>query len=60
MSVTAPSGFVAAGVSAGLKASGARDVALVVNLGPRADCAAVFTANRCVANPVLWSREVVR
>lgn len=60
MSVTAPAGFRAAGVTAGLKTSGAPDLALVVNDGPTFDSASVFTANRCQANPVLWSREVVR
>ncbi len=60
MSVTAPRGFRAAGVAAGLKSSGGKDVALVVNDGPRHDSASVFTANRCKANPVLWSEQVVR
>jgi glutamate N-acetyltransferase/amino-acid N-acetyltransferase len=60
MSVTAPAGFVAAGVSAGLKSTGARDLALVVNEGPDHHAATVFTANRCKANPVLWSQEVVK
>lgn len=60
MSVTHPAGFTAAGVPAGLKASGAKDLALVVNQGPTYDSATVFTANRCKANPVLWSQEVVR
>ena len=59
MSVTGPAGFRAAGVAAGLKSSGGRDVALVVNDGPRFDSASVFTANRCKANPVLWSERVV-
>jgi len=60
VSVTTPAGFTAAGVPAGLKSSGAKDVALVVNTGPRFDSASVFTANRCKANPVLWSQEVVK
>ena len=60
MSVTHPAGFVASGVSAGLKSYGGLDVALVVNQGPRFDCASVFTSNRCKANPVLWSEQVVR
>jgi len=59
VSVTTPQGFRAAGVAAGLKSTGARDVALVVNDGPRHDSASVFTANRCKANPVLWSEQVV-
>jgi glutamate N-acetyltransferase/amino-acid N-acetyltransferase len=60
MSVTQPQGFRASGVVAGLKSSGGKDVALVVNDGPRHDSASVFTANRCKANPVLWSQEVVK
>ncbi len=59
MSVTYPQGFVAAGVTAGLKSSGKPDVALVVNEGPRTDAAAVFTSNRVFAAPVAWSREAV-
>lgn len=59
MSVTAAKGFRAAGVSAGLKASGRPDVALVVNEGPTHVAAAVFTSNRFAAAPVLWSRQVV-
>lgn len=54
-----PQGFRAAGVAAGLKSSGARDVALVVNDGPSDAAAAVFTSNRCKANPVLWSERVI-
>ncbi|PPF10100.1 bifunctional glutamate N-acetyltransferase/amino-acid acetyltransferase ArgJ [Rathayibacter rathayi] len=60
MSVTAAAGFRAAGVVAGLKSTGARDVALVQNLGPLQSAAAVFTSNRCKANPVLWSEQVIR
>jgi glutamate N-acetyltransferase/amino-acid N-acetyltransferase len=59
MSVTAAKGFRAAGVRAGLKKSGAPDVALVVNDGPLAVAAGVFTANRFKAAPVLWSQQVV-
>ena len=60
MSVTHPAGFTAAGVPAGLKSTGAKDMALVVNTGPTFDSASVFTANRCKANPVLWSQEAVK
>lgn len=59
MSVTAAGGFRAAGVAAGLKLSGGRDVALVVNDGPSDAAAAVFTRNRVQAAPVLWSRQAV-
>ncbi|MGE5827970.1 MAG: bifunctional glutamate N-acetyltransferase/amino-acid acetyltransferase ArgJ [Micromonosporaceae bacterium] len=60
MTVTAPKGFRAAGVAAGLKASAGPDVALVVNDGPDATAAGVFTANRVKAAPVLWSQRVLR
>ncbi len=60
MTITHPKGFRASGVAAGLKSSGAPDVALVVNDGPRFDSASVFTSNRCKANPVLWSQEAVK
>ena len=59
MSVTTPRGFRAAGVTAGLKASGRPDLALVVNDGPDHHAAAVFTSNRVEAAPVTWSRTVV-
>lgn len=60
MSVTAPAGFAAAGVAAGLKSTGAPDVAVVVNRGPLKVGAAVFTSNRAKANPILWSQEAIR
>ncbi len=59
MSVTAPLGFRAAGVAAGLKPSGRPDVAVVLNDGPSRSAAAVFTSNRVQAAPVTWTRQVV-
>ena len=59
MSVTAPLGFRAAGVAAGIKESGHPDVAVVLNDGPSRAAAAVFTANRVQAAPVRWTRQVV-
>ncbi len=59
MSVTRAAGFLAAGVTAGLKASGRPDLALVVNTGPDFTAAAVFTGNRVKAAPVLWSQQVL-
>ncbi|WP_394280609.1 bifunctional glutamate N-acetyltransferase/amino-acid acetyltransferase ArgJ [Corynebacterium sp.] len=55
--ITAPKGFSAAGVTAGIKASGNPDMALVVNNGPEYHAAAVFTRNRVVASPVKLTRE---
>jgi glutamate N-acetyltransferase/amino-acid N-acetyltransferase len=59
MSVTAPLGFRAAGVAAGIKQSGLPDVAVVLNDGPSRAAAAVFTTNRVQAAPVQWSRQVL-
>ena len=59
MSVTAARGFRASGVRAGLKASGKPDLALVVNDGPLDTAAGVFTSNRVVAAPVVWSRRLL-
>lgn len=58
--VTAPAGFTAAGVTAGIKKSGKPDMALVVNNGPRFDAAAVTTRNKVVAAPVKVTREALK
>lgn len=60
MTVTHPKGFAAAGIAAGIKSSGNKDLALVRNLGPLDAAAAVFTSNRAQANPIIWSREVIK
>ncbi len=59
MSVTHPRGFRATGLAAGIKSSGAADLALVVSDGPRHTAAGVFTSNRVQAAPVVWSRQAV-
>jgi glutamate N-acetyltransferase / amino-acid N-acetyltransferase len=59
MSVTAADGFRAAGVAAGIKTSGGSDLAMVVNDGPTAAAAGVFTRNQVKAAPVLWSAQVL-
>ncbi|MGH4025993.1 MAG: bifunctional glutamate N-acetyltransferase/amino-acid acetyltransferase ArgJ [Pseudonocardiaceae bacterium] len=59
MSVTAPRGFLAAGVAAGIRAGGGPDLALVVNEGPDHAAAGVFTRNQVKAAPVLWSAQVL-
>lgn len=51
-----PKGFKAAGVKAGIKASGKRDVALLVADRP-VTAAALFTTNRVFAAPVAVGRE---
>ena len=53
-----PNGFTAASCAAGLKSSGALDLTLVVNNGPKFDAAAVYTSNQVVAAPVIWSKQV--
>jgi glutamate N-acetyltransferase / amino-acid N-acetyltransferase len=57
--VTAPAGFKATGIAAGIKASGALDLALVFNEGPDYGAAGVFTRNKIKAAPVLWSQQVL-
>jgi glutamate N-acetyltransferase/amino-acid N-acetyltransferase len=59
VSVTSARGFRAAGLAAGLKESGAADLAVVINDGPSDAAAGVFTANRVKAAPVLWSQQVL-
>ncbi|MEJ4099946.1 bifunctional glutamate N-acetyltransferase/amino-acid acetyltransferase ArgJ [Corynebacterium mastitidis] len=56
MSITAPRGFRAAATTAGIKPSGAADMALVVNDGPQRHAAAVFTRNKVCAAPVTLSK----
>ncbi|AFP40145.1 Arginine biosynthesis bifunctional protein argJ [Mycolicibacterium smegmatis MC2 155] len=57
--VTAPAGFRATGIAAGIKASGALDLALVFNEGPDHNAAGVFTRNQIKAAPVQWSQQVL-
>ncbi|WP_395311243.1 bifunctional glutamate N-acetyltransferase/amino-acid acetyltransferase ArgJ [Mycobacterium sp. AMU20-3851] len=57
--VTAPAGFRATGISAGIKASGNLDLALVFNEGPDHHAAGVFTRNQIKAAPVQWSQQVL-
>jgi glutamate N-acetyltransferase / amino-acid N-acetyltransferase len=59
VSVTTAAGFLASGWSAGLKSSGGKDLALVVNTGPQYVATGVFTTNRVKAAPVLWSQQVL-
>ncbi|HEY8534843.1 MAG TPA: bifunctional glutamate N-acetyltransferase/amino-acid acetyltransferase ArgJ [Vicinamibacterales bacterium] len=54
--VTTAAGFRAAGVAAGIKASGALDLTLIVADAPAA-AAALFTTNQVKAAPVQVSRE---
>lgn len=55
-----PKGFRAGALAAGLKTNGALDLTLIENIGPRFDAAAVFTTNKVVAAPVIWSRQVAK
>lgn len=57
--VTAPAGFRATGIAAGIKASGAPDLALVFNEGPDYAAAGVVTRNQVKAAPVLWTQQVL-
>lgn len=58
-SITAPRGYRAAGISAGIKPSGRKDMALIVSDVP-AVVAAVFTTNKVKAAPVLVSQQHAR
>lgn len=55
-----PKGFRAGATAAGLKSTGALDLTVIENQGPRFDASAVFTTNKVVAAPVMWSKEVVK
>lgn len=55
--VTAPQGFLAAGVAAGIKKVGRKDVALLYSTAPAA-AAALFTTNAFAAAPVQVSRRI--
>ncbi|MBJ7393914.1 MAG: bifunctional glutamate N-acetyltransferase/amino-acid acetyltransferase ArgJ [Candidatus Nanopelagicales bacterium] len=60
MSTTSAKGFLASGISAGLKSKGGKDVSLIVNQGPNYDAAAVFTSNKVKAAPVIWTQEIIK
>ena len=55
-----PKGFRASGISAKIKSSGAKDLALIVNDGPTCFGTATFTSNQVVAAPVIWSHQIIR
>lgn len=55
-----PQGFISAATAAGLKSSGALDLTVIENIGPHFAAAAVFTSNKVVAAPVIWSRQVAK
>ena len=55
-----PQGFRSGSAAAGLKSTGALDLTLIENLGPNFQAAAVFTSNKIVAAPVIWSRQVAK
>jgi glutamate N-acetyltransferase/amino-acid N-acetyltransferase len=59
MTVNSPKGFQAAGVAAGIKENGDKDLTLVVNDGPLDVAAGVFTRNKVKAAPVLWSQRIL-
>ena len=55
-----PQGFRSASIAAGLKSTGALDLTIIENQGPKFTAAAVFTTNKVVAAPVTWSRQVAK
>jgi glutamate N-acetyltransferase/amino-acid N-acetyltransferase len=58
--VKLPQGFRSGSAAAGLKSTGALDLTLIENQGPYYQAAAVFTSNKIVAAPVIWSRQVAK
>jgi glutamate N-acetyltransferase/amino-acid N-acetyltransferase len=56
--VKLPQGFISGATAAGLKSNGALDLTIIQNLGPKFFCSAVFTSNKVVAAPVIWSKQV--
>lgn len=59
MSITLAKGFKAAGIAAGIKENGKKDLAIVVNQGPNFAAAGVFTKNRFAAAPVQWTKQAI-
>ena len=55
-----PKGFVSGSIAAGLKSTGALDLTIIQNLGPSKFATAVYTTNKIVAAPVIWSRQVTK
>ena len=55
-----PQGFRSASIAAGLKSNGGLDLTVIENQGPHFSAAAVFTSNKVVAAPVIWSRQVAK
>ena len=55
-----PQGFRSASIAAGLKSNGGLDLTVIENQGPHFNSAAVFTSNKVVAAPVIWSRQVAK
>jgi glutamate N-acetyltransferase/amino-acid N-acetyltransferase len=58
--MTLPKGFVSGSIAAGLKSSGALDLTIIQNQGPINFGTAVYTTNKVVAAPVIWSRQVTK
>ena len=55
-----PKGFVSGSIAAGLKSTGALDLTIIQNIGPMNFATAVYTTNKVVAAPVIWSRQVTK
>ncbi len=56
--ITAPQGFRASGIACGIKNTGDPDLALIVSEAPAA-AVGMFTRNRTVAAPVVWTRRIL-
>lgn len=58
--MTLPKGFISGSIAAGLKSTGALDLTIIQNLGPSKFATAVYTTNKVVAAPVIWSQQVTK
>ena len=55
-----PNGFESGSIAAGLKSNGALDLTIIRNTGPNFVGTAVFTSNKVIAAPVIWSKQIIK
>lgn len=55
-----PKGFESGSIAAGLKSNGALDLTIIRNTGPNFVGTAVFTSNKVIAAPVIWSKQIIK
>ena len=57
--ITAPKGYLASGISCGIKKNNKKDLAIIYSIVPAVVCG-VTTQNKCVAAPVIYSRKILK